>query len=77
MGDVILVYDEYDRNHYKRLLWMNVLLYIALGFILILGLVDLIIIVSAAFSVAFASLFYALYFIRKNPPIMIEEDQID
>ncbi len=73
MGDVILVYDEYGRKHYRRLFWMNVFLYIGLGFIFIVGLVDLIIIMSVAFSIAIISLIYALYFIRKNPPIEMEE----
>ncbi|MHA3964277.1 MAG: hypothetical protein AM325_012155 [Candidatus Thorarchaeota archaeon SMTZ1-45] len=74
MGDVILVYDEYGRTHYKRLFWMNVVLYVILGIIVIVGLVDLIIIVVVAFSIAMLSLIYALYFIRKNPPLNYEQE---
>ena len=59
LGNLILVYDEYGRTHYRRLLWMNVLLYIVLEIIFIVGFVDFIVIIFAAFSVAVASLVYA------------------
>jgi hypothetical protein len=73
MGDLFLTYDDTGREYCRRLIFCNILFYIMMAFAVVFYMVDIIIILLAAVSVAVASLVYALYFIQKNPPTRPEE----
>jgi hypothetical protein len=68
MGDVFINYDEYGKRYLKRMIYLNVLLYIIMGFAFLFFIADVLIILLIAVLTTAASLVYALYFIRKNPP---------
>lgn len=69
MGDVYLDYDDSSRAYFKRWVYLNILVLIVAGLFYVFTTVDIIIIILPAALVACTSLFYALYFIWKNPPI--------
>ncbi|MBY8997865.1 MAG: hypothetical protein KGD60_09040 [Candidatus Thorarchaeota archaeon] len=73
MGDVYLTYDD-GGTYFRRWVYLNILVLIVTGFFFVVTTVDIIIILLPAALVAGTSLVYALYFIRKNPPIEPEED---
>jgi hypothetical protein len=68
MGDVFINYDEYGKRYLKRMIYLNVLLYIIMGFAFLFFIADVLIILLIAVLTTAASLVYSLYFIRKNPP---------
>ena len=74
MGDVYLTYDESGRAYFRRWVYLNILVLVVTGFFFLFTTVDIIIIILPAALIAGSSLVYALYFIRKNPPIKPEGD---
>ena len=69
MGDVYLTYDERGKTYFRRWVYLNILTLIVWGIIFIVTNVDIIFIILPSGLVAALSFVYALYFVRKNPPI--------
>lgn len=74
MGDFLLVHDESGKRYFRRIIYVNILFYAAMGFLFILYIIDLLILVLGAVVAALASLVYAVYFILKNPPAEIDKN---
>ncbi|MGY5872894.1 MAG: hypothetical protein RTV72_11655 [Candidatus Thorarchaeota archaeon] len=68
MGDFFLTYNEEGQAYFRRLIYLNILLYILMGIIFIVNLLDLITLVIIISTIAVASVIYALYFLYRNPP---------
>jgi hypothetical protein len=75
MGDVFINYDEYGRKYLRRIVYLNVILYIIIGIALLLFWVDAFLLLLLAFIAAGTSLAYVFYFIRKNPPIEYPDEK--
>ena len=69
MGDVYLTYDESGKAYFRRWVYLNILLLIMWGIIFVVTNVDVIFIILSGVLVAALSFVYALYFVRKTPPI--------
>jgi hypothetical protein len=68
MGDVYLTYDD-GGAYYRRWVYLNIVVLIVMGVLFVVTTVDIIFIILPAALLAVSSFVYALYFIRKNPPI--------
>ncbi|MFW9769519.1 MAG: hypothetical protein ACFFF9_08275 [Candidatus Thorarchaeota archaeon] len=67
MGDYFLTYGS-GESYLKRVVYVNILLYVVLIIALIVFMVDIVILVLIAIIAVVASLAYSLFFIMKNPP---------
>ena len=74
MGDFLLVHDESGKKYFRRIIYVNILFYAAMGFLFILYIIDLLILIMGAIVAALVSLAYAIYFILKNPPAAIDKN---
>ena len=72
MGDFLLVHDESGKKYFRRIIYVNILFYAAMGFLFILYIIDLLILIMGAIVAALASFAYATYFILKNPPAEVD-----
>jgi hypothetical protein len=68
MGDVYLTYGD-GGAYFRRWVYLNIVVLIVMGLFFLFTTVDIIFIVLPAAVMAISSLVYALYFIRKNPPL--------
>jgi hypothetical protein len=75
MGDFLLVHDESGKKYFRRIIYVNILFYAAMGALFILYIIDLLILVLGAIGAALASFAYAIYFILKNPPEEVDKTQ--
>ena len=73
MGDVFLLYEDTGREYFRRLVFCNILFCIVMALGVVFYLVDIFIIYLAIILAAVSSIFYALYFIQKNPPTRSHE----
>lgn len=68
MGDFFLTYNEEGKTYFRRLIYLNILLYIFGAIIIVVLLLDPIILIVAVCIILSASIIHILYFIYKNPP---------
>jgi len=74
MGDFFLVHDETGKRYFRRLIYVNIIFYILAAIVYIVATVDVVILLSIAFSASIVSVVYAIYFIQKNPPMEYSEE---
>ena len=74
MGDFLLVHDRPGKKYFRRVIYVNLLFYAAMGVLFILYIIDLAILILGTIVAALASFSYAIYFILKNPPVEVDED---
>jgi hypothetical protein len=67
VGDYFLTYGE-GESYFRRLVYVNILLYVAMLIAFVVFTVDIVILVIIAIIAVVASLAYSLFFIMKNPP---------
>ncbi|MFW9961339.1 MAG: hypothetical protein ACFFDV_09990 [Candidatus Thorarchaeota archaeon] len=73
MGDVLITYDEYGQKYLRRVVYLNVLLYIMMGILFLLFTVDILILILTAIIAVMVSFVYVLYFIHRHPPAEYDE----
>ncbi len=74
MGDVFITYDEYGKKYIRRMIYLNVLLYVMMGILFLLFMVDTLILMLTAIIATIVSFVYVLYFIQKHPPAEYDEE---
>ena len=72
MGNFFLVHVESGKKFFRRIIYVNILFYAAMGALFML--IDLLILVLGAFAAALASFAYAIYFILRNPPAEVDKN---
>ena len=68
MGDFFLTYNEDGRTYFRRLIYLNILLYIILAIIFLVWLLDPIILITIVCIILLATILQILYYLYKNPP---------
>ena len=68
MGDFFLTHNEEGRAYFRRLIYLNILLYIIGAIIIVVFTVDPIILIIAVCIILFATIAHILHYIYKNPP---------
>ena len=68
MGDFFLTYNEDGRTYFRRLIYVNILLYIILAISFLVWLLDPIILIAIACIILLATILHLLYYLYKNPP---------
>lgn len=76
MGDVFITYDEYGQKYIRRIIYLNVLLYVVAAILFVLYMVDALTVVLIAVIATMVSFFYVLYFIHKHPPAEYDEEYL-
>ena len=68
MGDLFFTHNEEGQRYVRRLIYLNILLYIFLGIVFIVNWIDFDILLMLIALVIAVSIIYAINFIYKNPP---------
>jgi hypothetical protein len=76
LGDYLLTYGE-GESYFKRLIYVNILLYVVMAIAFIVYMVDIVILALIAIVTVVVSLAYALFFLKRNPPSEVSEELLD
>jgi hypothetical protein len=75
MGDYFLTYGE-GESYLKRVIYVNILLYVVMAIAFIVYMVDIVILVLIAIIAGVVSVAYALFFLARNPPSEYDEENL-
>lgn len=68
MGDFFLVHNEEGRAYVRRLIYLNVILYIILAYVFLVWTVGQTMVIIIACIILLATILHILYYLYKNPP---------
>ncbi|TFH07099.1 MAG: hypothetical protein E4H14_09270 [Candidatus Thorarchaeota archaeon] len=68
MGDFLLTYNKEGKAYFRRLVYLNILLYIIGAIIIVVLVLDTIILIITVCIILSATILHILHFIYKNPP---------
>jgi len=68
MGDFLLTHNEEGRAYFRRLIYLNILLYIIGAIIIVVLVVDTITLIIIVSIILIATILHILHYLHKNPP---------
>lgn len=68
MGDFFLIHNEEGRAYFRRLIYLNIILYIILAYVFLVWAVGQTMVIIIACIILLATILHILYYLYKNPP---------